>query len=75
MKKYNTILTEKQQKQEHYHHSKTEKCEYFTNHSRVIEQTKFTYSFLGKVFEKQLKTGNYVENHGEKQIKVINDKK
>ena len=52
MKKYNTILTEKQQKYRHYHQGKAEIYEYFTDHSRVIEQTKFTYSILGKVFEK-----------------------
>ena len=40
--------------------------------SRVMEQTKFTYSPLGEAIEKQIKT---VENHGEKQIKAINDNK
>ena len=34
----------------------------------MIEQTKFTYSPLGKVFEKQIKT---IEDQGEKQIKTI----
>ena len=64
-------INRKHQKYWHYHESKTKKFEYFIDRSRVIEQTKFTYSFLGKVFEKQIKTGN----HGEKQIKAINDKK
>ena len=40
--------------------------------SRVMEQTKFTYSPLGEAIEKQIKT---IENHGEKQIKAINDNK
>ena len=35
---------------------------------RVIEQAKFTYSPLGKAFEKQIKT---IEDQGEKQIKAI----
>ena len=36
----------------------------------IIEQAKFTYSPLGKVFEKQIKT---IEDQGEKQIKAIQD--
>ena len=54
MKRYNTILIEKQQKYRHYHQGKTEKYEYFTDHSRVIEQTKFTYSFFGKIGNRKL---------------------
>ena len=38
----------------------------------MIEQAKFTYSLLGKAFEKQTKT---IEDQGEKQIKVIQDKR
>ena len=37
---------------------------------RVIEQAKFTYSPLGKAFEKQIKT---IEDQGVKQIKVLRD--
>ena len=37
----------------------------------MIEQAKFTYSPLGKAFEKQTKT---IEDQGEKQIKAIQDK-
>ena len=37
----------------------------------MIEQAKFTYSLLGKAFEKQTKT---IEDQGEKQIKAIQDK-
>ena len=36
----------------------------------MIEQAKFTYSPLGKVFEKQIKT---IENQDKKQIKAIED--
>ena len=34
----------------------------------MIEQAKFTYSPLGKVFERQIKT---IEDQGEKQLKAI----
>ena len=40
------------------------------NQQQIIEQTKFTYSPLGKASEKQIKT---IENYGEKQIKAIQD--
>ena len=56
---------------------KIDKYEYLTgeeiipsNQSRVIEQAKFTYSLLGKAFEKQIKT---IENQGEKQIKALEE--
>ena len=39
-----------------------------SNKQQIIEQTKFTYSPLGKAFEKQIKT---TEDQGEKQIKAI----
>ena len=55
--------------------NKFNKYEYLTgedilpsNQKEMIQQAKFTYSPLGKVFEKQIKT---IENQGEKQIKVI----
>ena len=38
----------------------------------MIQQAKFTYSLLGKAFEKQAKT---IEDQGEKQIKAIEDHK
>ena len=41
-----------------------------SDQSRIIEQAKFTYSPLGKAFEKQTKT---IEEQGEKQIKVLED--
>ena len=54
---------------------KIDKYEYLTgeeilpsNQQQIIEQAKFTYSPLGKAFQKQTKT---VEDQGEKQIKAI----
>ena len=58
---------------------KIDKYEYLTgeeilpsNQQQIIEQTKFTYSSLGKAFEKQTKT---IKDQGEKQIKTIQDNK
>ena len=58
---------------------KFDKNEYLTgeeilpsNQQQIIEQAKFTYSPLVKVFEKQTKT---IEDKGEKQIKSIRDKR
>ena len=42
------------------------------NQQQIIEQAKFTYSPLGKAFEKQTKI---IEDKGEKQIKAIQDNK
>ena len=71
MKNYNMILTEKQLKYQLYH-----KYEYLTgedilpsNQQQIIEQAKFTYSPLGKAFEKQIKT---IEDQGEKQVDILN---
>ena len=57
---------------------KIDKYEYLTgeeilrsNQQQIIEQAKFTYSPLGKAFEKQTKT---IEDQGKKQIKAIQDK-
>ena len=54
---------------------KIDKYEYLTgeeilpsNQQQIIEQAKFTYSPLGKAFEKQIKT---IEDQEEKQIKAI----
>ena len=56
---------------------KIHKYEYLTgedilpsNQQQIIEQTKFTYSPLGKAFGKQTKT---IEDQGEQQIKAIQD--
>ena len=43
-----------------------------SNQQQIIEQAKFTYSPLGKAFEKQTKT---IEDQGKKQIKAIQDNK
>ena len=58
---------------------KIDKYEYLTgeeilpsNQQQIIQQAKFTYSPLGKAFEKQIKT---VENQGKKQVKAIQDNK
>ena len=58
---------------------KIDKYEYLTgeeilpsNQQKIIEEAKFTYSPLGKAFEKQTKT---IKNQGEKQIKAIHDNK
>ena len=58
---------------------KISKYEYLTgegilpsNQKQIIEQAKFTYSPLGKAFEKQIKT---VEDQGEKQVEALKDLK
>ena len=58
---------------------KIHKCEYLTgedilpsNQQQIIEQAKFTYSPLGKAFEKQLKT---IVDQGKKQVKALEDLK
>ena len=59
MKHYNMMLIEKLQKVSTLSSGKTDKYEYLTdeeilpsNQKQIIEQTKFTYSPLGKAFEK-----------------------
>ena len=58
---------------------KIDKCEYLTgeetlpsNQRQIIEQAKFTYSPLGKAFEKQTKT---IKDQGKNQVKAIQDNK
>ena len=58
---------------------KIDKYEYLTgeeiipsNKQQIVEQAKFTYSPLGKVFEKQTKT---IKDLGEKQKEAIQDNK
>ena len=70
MKNCCTILAEKQQKYQHYHQVKINMHILQvlpSDQSRIIEQAKFTYCPLGKVFEQQIKP---IENQGEKQIKA-----
>ena len=58
---------------------KIHKYEYLTgedilpsNQQQIIEQTKFTYSPLGKAFEKQIKT---IEDQGKKQVDALENLK
>ena len=55
---------------------KLHKYEYLTgenilpsNQEQITEQTKFTYSPLGKAFDKQIKT---IEDQGKKQVDALN---
>ena len=41
-----------------------------SDQSRIIEQARFTYSSLGKAFEKELKT---IEDQEENQIKALKE--
>ena len=43
-----------------------------SNQQQIIEQAKFTYSPLGKAFEKQIKT---IEDRGEKQVDALENLK
>ena len=43
-----------------------------SNQQQIIQQTKFTYSPLGKAFEKQIKT---IEDQGQKQVDALKDLK
>ena len=58
---------------------KLHKYEYLTgedilpsNQQQIIEQTKFTYSPLGKAFDKQIKT---IEDHDKKQVEALENLK
>ena len=58
---------------------KIHKYEYLTgedilpsNQQQIIEQARFTYSPLGKAFEKQIKT---IEDQGQKQVDALKDLK
>ena len=55
---------------------KIDKYEYLTgeeilpsNQQQIIEQAKFTYSPLGKAFDKQIKS---IEGQGQKQVEALN---
>ena len=64
MENYNMQLTEKQQK-----HQRCRQVRLINmNILQILQQAKFTYSPLGKVFEKQIKT---IEEPGRKQIDDI----
>ena len=81
MKNYNTILKEKQQKHRALSSGNIGKYEFFTgeeilpsDQSRIIEQAKFTYSALGKVFENQNKkqtNKKRLSTNGEQSILMV----
>ena len=55
--------------------NKVDKYEYLTgekillsNQKKILEQAKFTYSPLGKAFERQIKT---IEDQGKKQVEAL----
>ena len=75
MKNYNTILIEKLHKISTLSSNQIDKYGYHTGEEilpfyqkQIIEEVKFTYSSLGKAFEKQRKA---IEDQEEKQIKSI----
>ena len=74
MKNYNTILGEKQQISALWQ-DKIDEYEFLageeilpSDQSRIIEQAKFSYSALGKAFEKQIKT---IEDQEIKQVEAL----
>ena len=75
MKNYNMTLIEKAAKISALSSGKIDKYEYLTgeeilpsNQQQIIQQAKFTYSPLGKAFEKQIKT---IEDQGKKQVDAL----
>ena len=74
MKNCSTILTEKQQKYQDYHLEKLinlntlQVTKYYLLVKEERKQSKFTYSPLGKAFEKQTKT---IEEQGKKQVEAL----
>ena len=76
---YTTLLSDNHLRFQKNHSSgKIDKYDYLTgeeilhsDQSTIIEQAKFTYSPLEKVFEKQIKQIKTIENKGEKQVKAI----
>ena len=67
-KSYNMISIEKQRKLHKYQHLTGEDI-LPSNQQQIIEQTKFTYSPLGKAFHKEIKT---IEDQGKKQVDALN---
>ena len=75
MKSYNMIFNREAAKISALSSGKLHKYEYLTgedilpsNQQQIIEQTKFTYSPLGKAFEKQTKT---IEDQSKKQVDAL----
>ena len=74
MKNYNMILSEAA-KISSLTSGKIHKYQYLSgedispsNQQLIIEQARFTYSSLGKAFEKQIKT---IEDQGQKQVEAL----
>ena len=74
-KNYNTILIEKKTKYQLYDLTKLismnillVKKYYSLIKKNILEQAKFTYSPLGKAFERQIKT---IEDQGKKQVEAL----
>ena len=67
MKNYNTMLIEKQPKYQHYH--LTGENILPSSNQQITEQARFTYSPLGKAFEKQIET---IKDQGKKQVDALN---
>ena len=79
MKNYNMILIERQPKYQLYHQVKfinmdilPVKIYYHLINNKYQRLAKFTYSPLGKAFEKEIKT---IEDQGKKQVEVLKDLK
>ena len=77
IKNYNAILIEKLPKYWLYHQAKLismnillVKKFYPSNQQKIIEQAKFTYSPIGKVFEKQTKK---FKDQWQKQVEALKD--
>ena len=73
MKNYNMILIERLRKYQLYYQvnlisTDTLLAKRYYHQQQIIEQTKFTYSPMGKAFEKQTKT---IEDQGKKQIDAL----
>ena len=72
MENCNTILTEKQEKYQHYHPKKLIKMNInVKKYCLLIGQNRCTYSPLRKAFEKHRKT---IEEQGRKQVDAIKNK-
>ena len=79
MKNHNMILMEKQLKYQLNHQENFTnmnillvKIYYYLINNKIIEQARFTYSPLGKAFEKQIKT---IEDQGKKQVDALENLK
>ena len=78
MKNYIMILIEKLLKYKLFHQAKLismnilQVKKYYHLINNIIEQAKFTYSPLGKAFEKQIET---IEDQGKKQVEALENLK